>query len=80
MITKSSIMLGLGESDDEVKETTMDIPKSVFAVKEYVSLTNLLSGKNMGSLSVFCYVASGPLFGSLGKFSHQVFDIVAEDC
>lgn len=25
MITKSSIMLGLGESDDEVKETMMDL-------------------------------------------------------
>jgi lipoic acid synthetase len=25
MITKSSIMLGLGESDDEVKQTMMDL-------------------------------------------------------
>jgi lipoate synthase len=48
MITKSSIMLGLGESDDEVKQTMMDlraINVDILTLGQYlqVSLCELLS-------------------------------------
>ncbi|KMZ62350.1 Lipoyl synthase (Chloroplastic) [Zostera marina] len=80
MITKSSIMLGLGESDDEVKETMNDLrstgvdiltlgqylqPTPLYlTVKEYVTPEKFEFWKNYGESLGFSYVASGPLVRS----------------
>ncbi|XP_004514720.1 lipoyl synthase 1, chloroplastic [Cicer arietinum] len=80
MITKSSIMLGLGESDDEVKETMMDLrainvdiltlgqylqPTPLhLTVKEYVTPEKFAFWKEYGESIGFRYVASGPLVRS----------------
>lgn len=80
MITKSSIMLGLGESDDEVKETMMDLrainvdiltlgqylqPTPLhLTVKEYVTPEKFDFWKEYGESIGFRYVASGPLVRS----------------
>jgi lipoic acid synthetase len=80
MITKSSIMLGLGESDDEVKQTMMDLrainvdiltlgqylqPTPLhLTVKEYVTPEKFDFWKEYGESIGFRYVASGPLVRS----------------
>ncbi|XP_058724038.1 lipoyl synthase, chloroplastic [Vicia villosa] len=80
MITKSSIMLGLGESDDEVKKTMMDLrainvdiltlgqylqPTPLhLTVKEYVTPEKFDFWKEYGESIGFRYVASGPLVRS----------------
>lgn len=80
MITKSSIMLGLGESDDEVKETMADLrtigvdiltlgqylqPTPLhLTVKEYVTPEKFAFWKDYGESIGFSYVASGPLVRS----------------
>ncbi|KAL5977311.1 Lipoyl synthase, chloroplastic [Asimina triloba] len=80
MITKSSIMLGLGESDDEVKETMADLrainvdiltlgqylqPTPLhLTVKEYVTPEKFAFWKDYGESIGFRYVASGPLVRS----------------
>ncbi|XAR53165.1 Lipoyl synthase [Bertholletia excelsa] len=80
MITKSSIMLGLGESDDETRETMSDLraidvdiltlgqylqPTPLhLTVKEYVSPEKFASWKEYGESIGFRYVASGPLVRS----------------
>ncbi|KAB1206772.1 Lipoyl synthase, chloroplastic [Morella rubra] len=80
MITKSSIMLGLGESDDELKETMADLraigvdiltlgqylqPTPLhLTVKEYVSPEKFAFWKEYGESIGFRYVASGPLVRS----------------
>ncbi|KAK8951024.1 hypothetical protein KSP39_PZI003148 [Platanthera zijinensis] len=80
MITKSSIMLGLGESDDEVKETMTDLraigvdiltlgqylqPTPLhLTVKEYVTPEKFAFWKDYGESIGFSYVASGPLVRS----------------
>ncbi|KAL6973452.1 Lipoyl synthase, chloroplastic, variant 2 [Sarracenia purpurea var. burkii] len=77
MVTKSSIMLGLGESDDEIKEAMADLraidvdiltlgqylqPTPLhLTVKEYVTPEKFASWKEYGESLGFCYVASGPL-------------------
>ncbi|KAL4200722.1 hypothetical protein AMTRI_Chr02g212640 [Amborella trichopoda] len=80
MITKSSIMLGLGESDDELKEAMSDM-RSIgvdiltlgqylqptplhLTVKEYVTPEKFAFWKEYGESIGFCYVASGPLVRS----------------
>ncbi|KAA8528844.1 hypothetical protein F0562_036199 [Nyssa sinensis] len=77
MITKSSIMLGLGESDDELKEAMDDLraidvdiltlgqylqPTPLhLTVKEYVTPEKFAFWKDYGETIGFHYVASGPL-------------------
>ncbi|XP_022763868.1 lipoyl synthase 1, chloroplastic-like isoform X1 [Durio zibethinus] len=80
MITKSSIMLGLGESDDELKEALADLraidvdiltlgqylqPTPLhLTVKEYVTPEKFAFWKEYGESIGFRYVASGPLVRS----------------
>ncbi|KAK4279520.1 hypothetical protein QN277_011292 [Acacia crassicarpa] len=80
MITKTSIMLGLGESDDEVKEAMADL-RSIdvdiltlgqylqptplhLTVKEHVTPEKFAFWKGYGESIGFRYVASGPLVRS----------------
>ncbi|KAG9439598.1 hypothetical protein H6P81_019763 [Aristolochia fimbriata] len=80
MITKTSIMLGLGESDEEVKQTMADLrainvdiltlgqylqPTPLhLTVKEYVTPEKFDYWKEYGESIGFRYVASGPLVRS----------------
>ncbi|GLJ19621.1 hypothetical protein SUGI_0355100 [Cryptomeria japonica] len=80
MVTKSSIMLGLGESDNEIKETMHDLravgvdiltlgqylqPTPLhLTVKEYVTPEKFAFWKEYGESIGFRYVASGPLVRS----------------
>ncbi|KAK9724121.1 hypothetical protein RND81_05G049500 [Saponaria officinalis] len=80
MITKTSIMLGLGETDDELKKTMDDLreidvdiltlgqylqPTPLhLTVKEYVIPEKFAFWKNYGEAIGFRYVASGPLVRS----------------
>ncbi|URE13727.1 hypothetical protein MUK42_22193 [Musa troglodytarum] len=80
MVTKSSIMLGLGESDEEVKEAMADLraigvdiltlgqylqPTPLhLTVKEYVTPEKFAFWKEHGESFGFRYVASGPLVRS----------------
>jgi lipoic acid synthetase len=80
MITKSSIMLGLGETDDELKQAMADLraidveiltlgqylqPTPLhLTVKEYVEPEKFASWKDYGESIGFRYVASGPLVRS----------------
>ncbi|KAL4606667.1 hypothetical protein ACB092_09G120300 [Castanea dentata] len=80
MITKSSIMLGLGESDDELKEAMADLraidvdiltlgqylqPTPLhLTVKEYVTPEKFAFWKEYGESIGFRFVASGPLVRS----------------
>ncbi|KAJ7526779.1 hypothetical protein O6H91_16G023000 [Diphasiastrum complanatum] len=80
IVTKSSIMLGLGESDEEVTETMHDLrmvgvdiltlgqylqPTPLhLTVKEYVTPEKFTSWKEYGEKIGFRYVASGPLVRS----------------
>ncbi|KAJ0233870.1 Lipoyl synthase [Hirschfeldia incana] len=80
MITKTSIMLGLGETDEELKETMADLraidvdiltlgqylqPTPLhLTVKEYVTPEKFDFWKTYGESIGFRYVASGPLVRS----------------
>uniref|UniRef100_A0A7C9CYP7 Lipoyl synthase, chloroplastic n=2 Tax=Opuntia streptacantha TaxID=393608 RepID=A0A7C9CYP7_OPUST len=80
MITKTSIMLGLGETDDELKEAMDDLraidvdiltlgqylqPTPLhLTVKEYVAPEKFAFWKEYGEAIGFRYVASGPLVRS----------------
>lgn len=80
MITKSSIMLGLGETDDEIKEALADLraidvdiltlgqylqPTPLhLTVKEYVTPEKFAFWKDYGESIGFRYVASGPMVRS----------------
>ncbi|KAI3711810.1 hypothetical protein L1987_70356 [Smallanthus sonchifolius] len=80
MITKTSIMLGLGETDDELKEAMDDLraidvdiltlgqylqPTPLhLTVKEYVTPEKFSYWKEYGESIGFRYVASGPLVRS----------------
>nr|XP_027100671.1 lipoyl synthase, chloroplastic-like [Coffea arabica] len=80
MITKSSIMLGLGETDEELKEAMADLraidvdiltlgqylqPTPLhLTVKEYVTPEKFTFWKEYGESIGFQYVASGPLVRS----------------
>lgn len=80
MVTKSSIMLGLGETDDEIRQTMQDL-RSIgvdiltlgqylqptplhLTVKEYVTPEKFDFWKTYGESIGFRYVASGPLVRS----------------
>ncbi|XP_022138946.1 lipoyl synthase, chloroplastic [Momordica charantia] len=80
MITKTSIMLGLGETDDELKEALADLraidvdiltlgqylqPTPLhLTVKEYITPEKFAFWKEYGESIGFRYVASGPLVRS----------------
>ncbi|KAH7421300.1 hypothetical protein KP509_13G050100 [Ceratopteris richardii] len=80
ILTKSSIMLGLGENDDEIKQTledlrSIDVDVVTFGqylqptplhltVKEYVTPEKFNFWKEYGESIGFRYVASGPLVRS----------------
>ncbi|TVU20638.1 hypothetical protein EJB05_36853 [Eragrostis curvula] len=80
MVTKSSIMLGLGETDDEVKQTMADLraidvdiltlgqylqpTERHLTVRDYVTPEKFNFWKEYGESLGFLYVASGPLVRS----------------
>ncbi|XP_077984180.1 lipoyl synthase, mitochondrial-like [Glandiceps talaboti] len=83
MLTKTSIMLGLGERDDEVLQTMKDLrsinvdcvtlgqymqpTKRHLKVKEYVTPEKFKYWEEMGNQLGFVYTASGPLVRSSYK-------------
>jgi len=83
MVTKSSVMLGLGESDEEVEQTMSDLrsvgvecltlgqymqpTKRHLKVKEYVTPEKFAHWERVGSRMGFLYTASGPLVRSSYK-------------
>eukprot|EP01118_Nematostelium_gracile_P004359 TRINITY_DN150_c0_g1_i1.p1 TRINITY_DN150_c0_g1~~TRINITY_DN150_c0_g1_i1.p1 ORF type:complete len:381 (+),score=105.09 TRINITY_DN150_c0_g1_i1:95-1237(+) len=83
LVTKSSIMLGLGETDDEVLQTMKDLraidvdaltlgqylqpTKGHLKVSEYVTPEKFDYWKNEGERLGFKYVASGPMVRSSYK-------------
>ncbi|XP_012280078.1 lipoyl synthase 1, mitochondrial [Orussus abietinus] len=83
IVTKSSIMLGLGESDEEVQQTMKDLrsvgvdavtlgqymqpTKRHLKVIEYVTPEKFESWRNYGDELGFLYTASGPLVRSSYK-------------
>lgn len=83
LITKSSIMLGLGESDEQVYETLKDLKavgvdcvtlgqymqptKRHLKVVEYVTPEKFMYWEKKGKEMEFLYIASGPLVRSSYK-------------
>ncbi|XP_029177020.1 lipoyl synthase, mitochondrial [Nylanderia fulva] len=83
LITKSSIMLGLGESDEEIEQTMRDLrdagvnaltlgqymqpTKRHLKVIEYVTPEKFKAWENVGNRLGFLYTASGPLVRSSYK-------------
>lgn len=83
LITKSSIMLGLGETDQEVEQTMQDLrdagvdavtlgqymqpTKRHLRVIEYVTPQKFKMWENVGNRLGFLYTASGPLVRSSYK-------------
>lgn len=83
LITKSSIMLGLGESDQEVQQTMEDLKihnvdcvtlgqymqptKRHLRVEEYVTPAKFKHWEEVGNALGFLYTASGPLVRSSYK-------------
>lgn len=83
LITKSSIMLGLGETDEEVEKTLLDLrdagvdcvtlgqymqpTKRHLKVVEYVTPAKFKHWEEKGNNLGFLYVASGPLVRSSYK-------------
>ncbi|XP_013386158.1 lipoyl synthase, mitochondrial [Lingula anatina] len=83
LITKTSIMLGLGETDDQVMETLEDLrqidvdcvtlgqymqpTKRHLKVKEYVTPEKFAHWEEVGNKLGFLYTASGPLVRSSYK-------------
>lgn len=79
-VTKTSIMLGLGETDDEIRQTMVDVREAGvdiltlgqylqptplhLTVKEYVAPEKFDSWRAYGEALGFRYVASGPLVRS----------------
>lgn len=83
LITKSSIMLGLGETDQEIEQTMQDLKdadvdaitlgqymqptKRHLRVIEYVTPEKFKAWENVGNQLGFLYTASGPLVRSSYK-------------
>ncbi|XP_033340090.1 lipoyl synthase, mitochondrial isoform X1 [Megalopta genalis] len=83
LITKSSIMLGLGETDEEIEQTMKDLrdigvgavtlgqymqpTKRHLKVIEYVTPKKFKKWENVGNEMGFLYTASGPLVRSSYK-------------
>lgn len=89
-LTKSSIMLGFGESDDEVKQTMMDLKtagvdcvtlgqymqptKRHLKVREYITPEKFEQWKCFGDELGFVYTASGPLVRSSYKAAEYLLN------
>lgn len=87
-LTKSSIMLGFGESDEEVKQALRDLrtagvdcvtlgqymqpTKKHLKVKEYVTPEKFNEWKSFGDQLGFVYTASGPLVRSSYKAGNHL--------
>lgn len=83
LITKSSIMLGLGETDEEIEQTMTDLreagvdaltlgqymqpTKRHLKVIEYITPEKFKKWENIGNELGFLYTASGPLVRSSYK-------------
>lgn len=83
LITKSSIMLGLSETDEEIEQTMRDLrdagvdavtlgqymqpTKRHLKVIEYVTPEKFKTWENIGNKLGFLYTASGPLVRSSYK-------------
>jgi len=83
LVTKTSVMLGLGETDQEVRQTMMDLreagvdcltlgqymqpTKRHLKVKEYVTPEKFSAWEKVGNEMGFLYTASGPLVRSSYK-------------
>merc|ERR1711936_590937 len=83
MVTKTSIMLGLGETDEEIRTTMEELrgvgvdcltlgqymqpTKRHLKVKEYVTPTQFAAWEAVGKELGFLYTASGPLVRSSYK-------------
>lgn len=83
LITKSSIMLGLGETDEEIEQTMRDLrdagvnaltlgqymqpTKRHLKVIEYVTPEKFKAWETLGNQLGFLYTASGPLVRSSYK-------------
>ncbi|CAH1404675.1 unnamed protein product [Nezara viridula] len=83
LITKSSVMLGLGEKDEEIEQTLKDLKeagvdcitlgqymqptKRHLKVVEYVTPAKFAHWENIGNEMGFLYTASGPLVRSSFK-------------
>jgi len=83
LVTKTSIMVGLGETDEEVKQTMLDLrevgvdcltlgqymqpTKRHLKVKEYVTPDKFAYWQRVGDELGFLYTASGPLVRSSYK-------------
>lgn len=83
LITKSSIMLGLGETDEEIEQTMKNLreigvdaltlgqymqpTKKHLKVIEYVTPEKFKKWENIGNELGFLYTASGPLVRSSYK-------------
>jgi len=83
LVTKSSIMLGLGETDEEVEQTMLDLrdvgvdcltlgqymqpTKRHLKVREYVTPAKFAEWEEVGKKLGFLYTASGPLVRSSYK-------------
>ncbi|XP_019620415.1 PREDICTED: lipoyl synthase, mitochondrial-like, partial [Branchiostoma belcheri] len=87
MVTKSSIMLGLGESDQEVRTAMEDLrsvgvdcltlgqymqpTKRHLKVQEYVTPAKFKHWEDVGGEMGFAYTASGPLVRSSYRAGEQ---------
>ncbi len=94
VLSKSSIMLGLGETEDEVVRTMRDLRKSncdiltlgqylapsdkQAAVKEFISLEQFARYKEIGEALGFLAVMSGPLVRSSYR-AEELFDSANQD-
>lgn len=83
MVTKSSIMLGVGEEEDEIKQCMLDLlengvdiltlgqylrpSKDHLPVSHYVTPEKFAEWKEIGEKMGFKYVASGPMVRSSYK-------------
>jgi len=94
-LTKSSIMLGFGESDADIKQTLKDLrlanvdcvtlgqymqpTKRHLKVKEYVTPEKFLEWKEYGDQLGFLYTASGPLVRSSYKAGEYLLRKLAQN-
>jgi lipoic acid synthetase len=95
ILTKSSIMLGFGESDEDVKQTLKDLrdagvdcvtlgqymqpTRRHLKVKEYVTPEKFDEWRNYGDELGFLYTASGPLVRSSYKAGEFLLKKILQD-
>lgn len=95
LITKSSIMLGLGETDEQVQQTMSDLrsvgvdcvtlgqymqpTKRHLKVVEYVTPEKFKHWEDVGTYMGFLYTASGPLVRSSYKAGEYFISTILKD-